>query len=59
MEVSGQLHAMAILFPGKEPLQYPLNSTLGGPQSQSGCYGEEKNILFLLASEPWLARPVA
>jgi hypothetical protein len=54
MEVSGQLHAMAVLlvFLGKEPLQYPLNSKLGGPQSQSGCFGEEKNILLLLASEP-------
>jgi len=39
--------------------QYPLNSKLDGSQSQSGCFGEEKNILLLLASEPWLVQPVA
>ena len=27
--------------------RYPLHRTLGGPQSQSGCLGEEKNCLFL------------
>ena len=32
MEVSGQLHAPAALFPGEEP-QYPLNVLWGGPQS--------------------------
>jgi hypothetical protein len=41
---------VAVLLPGKEPLQYPLKSKLGG---------EEKNILPLLASEPWLVQPVA
>jgi len=35
MEVSGQLHAMAALPPGKE-FWYPLDRRLGGPQSQSG-----------------------
>jgi len=59
MKVNGQLHAMAILLPGKKFLQYPLNSKLDGSQSQSGCFGEEKNILLLLASEPWLVQPVA
>jgi hypothetical protein len=41
--VSGQIHAPAILPPGKEPL-YPLDRRLGGPQSQSGRFGEEKII---------------
>jgi hypothetical protein len=35
MEMSGQLHAPAALPPGKEP-RYPLDRTLGGPQSRSG-----------------------
>jgi hypothetical protein len=55
---SGQLHAMAILLPGKKPLQYPLNSKLGGPQNQSGRFGEEKHLLLLPASEAWLIQPV-
>jgi hypothetical protein len=42
MEVSGQLHAPAALPPGKSPW-YPLDRRLGGPQSQSGRGGEEKN----------------
>jgi hypothetical protein len=35
MDVSGQLHAPAALS--------PLDRRLGGPQSRSGCGGEEKN----------------
>jgi hypothetical protein len=42
MEVSGQLHALAALSPGKEPM-VPLDRRLGGPQSRSGRGGEEKN----------------
>jgi len=38
MEVSGQLHAPAALPPEKESL-----APIGGPQSQSGCSGEEEN----------------
>jgi hypothetical protein len=41
MEVSGQLHAPATLPLGKS---YPSARRLGGPQSQSGCCGEEKNL---------------
>jgi hypothetical protein len=37
MEVSGELHALADLPPGKEPL-LPI-----GPPSRSGRGGEEKN----------------
>jgi hypothetical protein len=42
MEMSGQLHVLAALPPGKDP-QYPLDRRLGGPQSRSGCSSEEKN----------------
>jgi hypothetical protein len=43
MEVGGQIHAHATLLLRQEP-QYPLGGRLGGPQSQSGCYREEKNL---------------
>jgi hypothetical protein len=42
---SGQIHTLATLSPRKEP-QYPLNRRLGGPQSQSGHFGEENGILI-------------
>jgi hypothetical protein len=47
LEVSGQLHAPAALPPGKSP-RYPFYRRLGGPQSRSGRYGEEK-IFFTLS----------
>jgi hypothetical protein len=50
MEVSGQLHTLANLPPGKEP-RYPLDRRLGGPQSRFGRCGEE-NILALPEIEP-------
>jgi hypothetical protein len=43
MEVSGHLHALASLPPGKEP-RYALDRMKGRPQSQSGLGDEEKNI---------------
>jgi hypothetical protein len=51
MEVSGQLHALATLPPGKEPL-VPLDRSLGGPQSRSGRSGEEKNSQLPPGTEP-------
>jgi hypothetical protein len=48
MEVSGQFHASAVLPPGGNILLYPLCRKLGGPQSQSGHYGEEKYLPPLL-----------
>jgi hypothetical protein len=39
--VSGQLHALAALPMGKEPV-VPTDCRLGGPRSWSGRYGEEK-----------------
>jgi hypothetical protein len=32
------------LYPRTNRPWYPLERRLGGPQSQSGCYGEEKNL---------------
>jgi hypothetical protein len=43
MQVRGQIHAPGTSPPGKEP-QYTLDR-LGGPQSQSGRCGVEKNFL--------------
>jgi hypothetical protein len=42
MEMSGQLHARAVLNKGKKPPGYPLDRRLGGPQSRLGRRGEEK-----------------
>jgi hypothetical protein len=39
--VSDQLHAPAVLSPWKIP-RYPLDRRLGGHQSRSGRFGEEK-----------------
>jgi hypothetical protein len=41
MEVSGQLHALAALPPGRKPM-VPIGWWLGGHQSRSGRDGEEK-----------------
>jgi hypothetical protein len=44
MEVSDQLHAAAALAPEKLSTRYPLNRSLGGPQSRFGRRGEEEII---------------
>jgi hypothetical protein len=41
--MAGQLHALAALFPRKEP-QYPLDRRLVVPQSRSGRCEEENNL---------------
>jgi len=41
MEVSGELQAPAAFLPRKEP-PYPSDRRLDGPQSRSGCSGEER-----------------
>jgi hypothetical protein len=47
------------LYPqGKGPW-YPLDRRLGGPQSQSGCSGEEKNSQPLPGLEPSVIQPIA
>jgi hypothetical protein len=58
MDVSGQLHAPAALAQGKIPW-YPLVRRLGGPQSRSGCRGEEKNSQPLSGLELPIIQPVA
>jgi hypothetical protein len=50
-EVSGQLHASAVLHPGNSP-PLPICSRLGGTQSLWGRYGREKNLLSLPGTEP-------
>jgi len=39
-------------LPGKEHLLYSWSRRLAGPQSQSGRFGEETNLLFLSGIEP-------
>jgi hypothetical protein len=58
MEVSGQLHAPALYPQGKKPW-YQLDRRLGGPQSQSGSSGEEKNSQPLPGFKPPIIQPVA
>jgi hypothetical protein len=43
MEMNGQLHSLAALSPGKA-LPCVSCRRLGGPQSRSGRYGENKNL---------------
>jgi len=42
MEESGQLHASRSFYARGKSLRYPLDRMLGGPQSLSGCGGEEE-----------------
>jgi hypothetical protein len=45
-------------FTPEEESQYPLNRRLGGPQSRSGHFVEEKNPLALLGYELRTVQPV-
>jgi hypothetical protein len=47
MQVSGQARTPATLPPGKEP-PLPLNRRLGGPESSTGRFEEEKILLPLV-----------
>jgi len=58
LDVGGQLHSLAALSPGKSPW-YPLNRRLGGPQSQCGCDGEERNSQPLPGHELPIIQPIA
>ena len=42
-----------------EKLRHPFNKKLGGPQSRSGRFEEEKNILPLPGFELWTAQPTS
>jgi len=51
MEMSGQLHAPAVLLPGKES-QYPFDRRLNGPQRRFGRDDKDKKFLSVLEIEP-------
>ena len=57
---SGQPYtpAPATLPPGKQP-RHPLNQMLDWPQSQSGDFGEEKNLLSLSRFKPRINQSMA
>jgi hypothetical protein len=57
MEVSGQLHGLAVSPRGKSPW-YSSDRRLGGPQSRSGRGGEEKNSQPLPGLEPPIIQPI-
>jgi hypothetical protein len=54
--MSGQLHTPTALPPGIEP-RYPLHRRLGGPQSLSGRYREEKILTIPGLELRHLGRP--
>jgi hypothetical protein len=58
MEVNGQLHAPAALFPGKKRL-VPTGQEAGWAPDRSGRDGEEKNSQPLPRFEPPIIQPVA
>jgi hypothetical protein len=39
------------LYPQGKNSRYPVNRRLAGPQSRSGCFGEENNLVCLLGIE--------
>jgi hypothetical protein len=53
MKISGQLHTSQV-YPWARSSWNPPNRRLGMPHSQSGCNGDEKNILPYPDTEPWL-----
>jgi hypothetical protein len=57
MDTSGQLHASAVLLLSET--RNSLNRRLGGHQSRSGRFEEEKNCLPLPGIEPRIVQPVA
>jgi hypothetical protein len=52
VESNGKPHALAALFPGKEP-HHVLSRRLGGVCRRSGRFGDEKSLLRLPVFEPW------
>jgi hypothetical protein len=60
VEVSGQLHASAALFP-RNSHRFLLDKRLGGSQSQSGSHAEEKKKSLTPAGNqtitPWSSSP--
>jgi len=58
MEMSGQPHALAAYHCGKSHW-HPRNRKWAETQSQSGCFGEEINLLPVLRFKLQLMQPVA
>jgi hypothetical protein len=58
MELSVQLHAPAV-YPQGKSAWYSSDRRLGGPQSQSGCFGEEKNSQCIPGLEHSIIQPIA
>jgi hypothetical protein len=57
--MSDQLHALALYARGNSH-RYPLDRTLGGPQSMSGTFGKENYSNYWDSnSDPSVAQPVA
>jgi len=48
-----------MLYPQEKSPWYPSDRRMGGPQSQSGHGGEEKNSQPLLGLEPLIIQPIA
>jgi len=58
MEQDSLHHGPTALLRGKEPW-YPLDMWPGGPQSRSGCGGEEKSSHTVPRLEPPIIQPIA
>jgi hypothetical protein len=58
MEMSGYVYGPAALTPGKNSGTHWTGGWVG-PQSHSGRFGEEKNLLHLPEFEPHTVQPVA
>lgn len=56
LSASGPHPTFSTLYCDKNP-QHPLNRRPARPQSQSGHFGEQKNLLHLPAIEPWIVQP--
>jgi len=61
MEGSGRFHSKAVLPPGVRILGYPLDRSVGGPQSPSGRGGEgnKYSIIALAGNGIPVVQPVA
>jgi len=55
MQVSSQFHAKSALPWARSP-EYPPNKRLSEPQSQSGSFQEQQNLLTMQRIEQFLSR---
>lgn len=56
MEVNGQIHAAIYL---RIVPRHPVSKLMGGPHSQYGHFGEEKNLLPLPGIQSRIIQPIA